>query len=74
MSGRGGPGDGRGGGRGRGRLRPGLRPVAENTRLSITEQLELFQRSDATGELPGSASGRQQAGTGACCPAWHSGS
>ncbi|EFN52009.1 hypothetical protein CHLNCDRAFT_139551 [Chlorella variabilis] len=63
MSGRGGPGDGRGGGRGRGRLRPGLRPVAENTRLSITEQLELFQRSDATGELPGSASGRQQAGT-----------
>ena len=41
------------GGRGGGRLRPGQRPVTESTRLSITEQLELFQRSDATGECRG---------------------
>ncbi|KAL4422956.1 hypothetical protein ABPG75_009153 [Micractinium tetrahymenae] len=43
--GRGGDGAGRGG-RGGGRLRPGQRPVAETTRLSITEQLEAFQQSD----------------------------
>ena len=53
----GGRGDGRGGwppsgggGRGGGRLRPGQRPVAETMRLTIAEQLELFQRSDEQGE------------------------
>ena len=41
----------RGGGRGRGggRLAPGLRPVSEDARISIADQLEGFQRSQDTG-------------------------
>ena len=38
-------------------MRPGQRPVAEGTRLTITEQLELFQRSDDTGGARTSAVG-----------------
>lgn len=63
MSGRGGRGrggepangaGGRGGrgGRGGGRLRPGERPVTESCRIGITEQLQAFQESSATGERP----------------------
>ena len=43
-------------------MRPGQRPVAEGTRLTITEQLELFQRSDDTG-------GAGEAPVGAQCAA-----
>lgn len=61
MSGRGGRGrggeaangaGGRGGrgGRGGGRLRAGERPVTESCRIGITEQLQAFQESSATGE------------------------
>ncbi|BDA50474.1 3'-5' RNA helicase YTHDC2 [Coccomyxa sp. Obi] len=43
-----GPGRSRGRGRGRFGISPGLRPVSEQSRLSIAEQLEEFQRSDET--------------------------
>lgn len=36
------------GNRGRGRMYPGLRPVTEDTRISISEELENFQRSHET--------------------------
>ena len=44
---------GRGGGRGRERrsLAPGQRPVSETQRISIADQLSIFQRSDQTGAL-----------------------
>lgn len=50
--GRGGRGEGPRGGPGRGkggRINPGTRPVSESDRISIADQLEAFQRSDATG-------------------------
>jgi hypothetical protein len=53
MSGSRGMGDGRG--RGRGRMRPGLRPVSEEQRIDIAEQLEEFQRGDDQGERFGDA-------------------
>jgi hypothetical protein len=51
----GGRGRGRGGGGGRygrGGMAPGMRPVDEDTRMSISEQLEHFQRSDETSTPP----------------------
>ena len=49
MSGRDGFGAERGSGRGRGRYAAGLRPVSESERISIADQIEAFQISDATG-------------------------
>jgi hypothetical protein len=49
----GGGGGGRGdpgGGRGRGRLAPGMRPVEEHVRISISDQLADFQRGEEKGE------------------------
>ncbi len=45
--------DGGGRGRGRGRIAPGQRPVTEQQRISISEQLGIFQRSDAPGACCG---------------------
>ena len=43
-----GPGRSRGRGRGRFGISPGLRPISEESRLTIGQQLEEFQRSNET--------------------------
>lgn len=48
MTGMDGPGRSRGRGRGRFGTSAGLRPVSEASRLSVSQQLDNFQRSDET--------------------------